>query len=96
MKRDPNKVEKIRYFKNISFRKCFPILYTECCKCKMEYKFESMYECNYINYLVNWYCYKHGCTECFSSEEEFRKFLEDKRYILTENNYEKIMEYIQK
>lgn len=91
MKRDPYKEEKIKYFKNISIRKCFPIFYRECCKCKMEFRWESMYECVYPHYSTNWYIYKQGCNNCFSSKEDFRKFLEKCGSILTEENYDSVM-----
>ena len=92
MKRNPCEVEKIKYYKNIHIKKCFPILYTECCKCKMEYKFESMYECSYMSHIIDWIFYKHGCTECFSSKDEFRKYLENTGTLLTEDNYYEAMD----
>ena len=97
MKRDPNEIQKIKYFKHIWVRRCVPIFYHKCCKCDMEYRLEPMYECSYEDHLfVDWQNYKYGCTECFSNKEEFRKYLEDEGFLLTKENYEYEMDYIKK
>ena len=88
MKRNPIEKRMKEYFGSIRIRKTTPRLFYEtCCKCHMEYKKEPMYKC-YVS--DDYYEMTHrymGCQECFSSEQDFRAWLEDKKLILTEKDW---------
>lgn len=79
---------KKRYFKNLKFRRIYPwLFYHGCIKCGDEFCREPMYECQEHSIMFTWSKYYRGCTHCFNSKDEFRKYLEDEGMILTEDNF---------
>ncbi len=87
-RRNPVEVAKNKYFRNLKFRKIYPILfYYKCVKCGNEFCREPMYECQERDARFGWSQYYQGCTCCFNNKEGFRKCLEDKQLILTENGF---------
>lgn len=91
MQRNPILHQKQNYFKSIAIKKIRPLFFfTECVKCGFEYKKEPMYECRYkISPFLEMYGYARGCSHCFKSKDDFRKYLEDKELILNDNTYNK-------
>lgn len=86
-RRNPLEERKKEYFKNLKFHIIHPwLLYYKCVKCGDEFCREPMYKCDVTN-IVPQYC--TGCTHCFKSKEEFRKYLEDNRMIFTEADFQK-------
>ena len=96
MKRDPYKEYIKEHIDSISIKKNKPrFSYKRCVKCRMEYKKEEMYKCSwldktYMNYNKGNYANHNmfGCTNCFSSEGKFIKYLEDNEYLYTEESLE--------
>lgn len=89
MQRDPK--QKWIEDHEITIRKTFPVLcYTKCIKCKMEYVREFMYEGSqkFINFSIT--NYVHGCTHCFNSKDEFKKYVVDQEYLHSEDLLSKI------
>ena len=87
-RRNPLEEMKKKYFKGLKIKKIHPWLtYFDCIKCGDEFCREPMYECSEPDNYFTWHHYYRGCTHCFSSNEDFRKYLEDKGYIHTEENF---------
>ena len=79
---------KKRYFKNLKIRKIFPwFLYHKCIKCGDEFCREPMYECKEHSIIFTWSNYYMGCSHCFISKDEFRKYLEDNGTICVESDF---------
>ena len=77
MIRDPKEKFVNDCLNSISIHKFFPILfYYRCDKCGMEYKRELMYECEFRDYMSSFVIRKMGCSRCFPSKNDFRKWLE--------------------
>lgn len=91
MQRNPIQHAKKRYFDNISIKKIKPLLfYTECNKCGMEYKRETMYECQCpLEPRLEITNYVRGCSHCFTSKNDFRDYLENNNIIYTDETYDK-------
>ena len=89
-RRNPLGKTKKRYFKNLKFIKIYPWLsFHECIKCGDEFCREPMYECKEISICLPDQLYHYyGCTHCFSNKSEFQQYLEDKKIILKEENFE--------
>ena len=87
-RRNPEEVEKKRYFNGITIRKIYPWLaYHRRVKCGDEFCREYMYECSEPIIGFSMYNYYEGCTHCFNSKTEFRQYLEDHGKIYTKDNY---------
>lgn len=77
MIRDPKEKYVNDCLNSISIHKFFPILfYYRCDKCGMEYKRELMYECESRDCMTSFVLRNMGCSHCFSSKNDFRKWLE--------------------
>lgn len=88
LRRDPYEKAKNDYFRSINIRKIRPrIFYHQCDNCGYEYKNETMYECSTSDPSFAWTNYYVGCTHCFHDKDNFRKWLENKGYIYTHDNY---------
>lgn len=76
MKRNPIEAAKKEYYDSIRFKKIKPRFFFKTCdKCHNEFKKEPMYECSFSDdYFTGVTHYVHGCTECFSSIEEFKTY----------------------
>lgn len=93
MKRDPIEKEKTDYLKSIQIKKIHPrFFYHRCNKCGYEYKNEMMYECSTSDPPFTWTLYHTGCSHCFGTIEDFRKWLEDRKYIRTYDNYKTLLQ----
>lgn len=88
-RRNPLEETKKRYLKNLKFRKIHPwLFYHECVKCGDEFCREPLYECEEESiFLIDFTNYYYGCSNCFSNENEFREYLEDKEKILKEEDF---------
>lgn len=76
MIRDPKEKFVNDCLSSISIHKFFPILfYYSCDKCGMEYKRELMYKCEFEDYMTSFVLHRMGCSRCFSSKNDFRKWL---------------------
>ena len=77
MIRDPKEKFVSDCLNSISIHKFFPILfYYRCDKCGMEYKREVMYECDFRDEITSFVIRRMGYSRCFSSKNDFRKWLE--------------------
>ncbi len=86
--RNPLEVIKKRYFKHLIIKKIYPLLfYKKCIKCGNEFCRESMYKCKEPSIYFLWSKYFTGCTHCFKSKEELKKYLEENGRILTEDDF---------
>lgn len=84
MKRDPKENYVQRHMNSIDVRKIKPFFYRKCAKCGMEYKRETMYECSFLDDWFEHTNIKSGCTECFSSADDFKKWLQKNNILYTE------------
>ena len=87
MKRDPINHIKNKYIANINIREMRPLYFRRCKKCGLEFKYEKMYECSHSPYFIMTH-YEYGCKECFSSKEDFRRYLENKKVLLKDEDFE--------
>lgn len=87
MQRDPVAYRKSRYFRYITVKKCFPLIYHTCINCGKDYKLEKMMVCRYPNQILELMHEVYGCTHCFSSLSEFKETLENSKIIYTEENW---------
>lgn len=88
-RRNPLEEMKKKYFQNLKISKVHPwLFYHSCIKCGDEFCREPIYECiePSICFSSERYYYR-GCTHCFNSVENFRKYLEDKDKICVENDF---------
>ena len=46
-----------------------------------------MYECQEHSIIFTWSNYYNGCSHCFNSKDEFRKYLEDNGTICVESDF---------
>ncbi len=77
MIRDPKEKYVSDCLNSVSIHKFFPILfYYRCDKCGMEYKRELMYECEFRDCTTYFVLRNMGCSHCFFSKNDFRKWLE--------------------
>ena len=87
-RRNPLEETKKRYFKNLKIRKIHPwLFYYSCIKCGDEFCREPMYECQEHSIIFTWSNYYMGCSHCFNSKDEFRKYLEDSGTICVESDF---------
>lgn len=87
-RRNPFEEKKKRYFDCLRIKKIHPwLIYHDCIKCGDEFCREPMYECTESQFDFSFNIYYTGCTHCFSSKEDFRKYLEDRGCIYTEENF---------
>lgn len=78
MQRNPIEQKKIKYYKNIQYRKIKPLfLWTKCVKCGNEFRRETMYELGEPSVIFSYYYFKQGCQNCFSSMDDFKKWCEE-------------------
>lgn len=93
MKRDPKEKFVADHLNSISIHEFTPIFfYHHCDKCGMEYKRELMYECDFRDYMSSFVIRRIGCSRCFPSKNDFRKWLEETGKLYTREflvkNYE--------
>lgn len=85
MKRDPRQQYIDEHMSSIRIKKIYPFLfYHQCLKCGMKYIREPMYECSCRDWLFGHntlYC--EGCSNCFGSKNDFKKWLQDKKILYT-------------
>ena len=87
-RRNPLEETKKRYFKNLKIRKIHPwLFYHSCIKCGDKFCREPMYECQEPSIIFTWSFYHRGCSHCFNSKDEFRKYLEDSGVICVESDF---------
>ena len=92
-RRNPLEETKKRYFKYLNIRKIHPwLFYHECIKCGDEFCREPMYECSEHSAYFSMINYYKGCCHCFNSEEEFRRYLEENKNILVEDDFKEFNE----
>lgn len=92
-RRSPLVEMKKKYFKNLTIREIHPwLFYHKCVKCGDEFCRETMYGCEERSVYFEWWYHYEGCTHCFNSKDEFKKYLEDKGTILTEKDFIKYSE----
>lgn len=97
MQRDPRQQYINQHLKSIRIKTIKPLfLYEKCCKCSMEYKRERMYECSFQNAFIDQTNYVQGCSHCFESAEDFRKYLEDNDILYTEESLSDTKEWFRK
>jgi hypothetical protein len=90
VKRDPKQQYIDEHISSIRVKKIYPFLfYHQCLKCGMEYIREPMYECSYRDWFFEHTSYHEGCSNCFSSENDFKKWLQDKKILYTEETLAK-------
>ena len=86
-RRNPLEEMKKKYFRGLKIREFHPwSFYYSCIKCGDEFCREKMYECKEHNIFFTYSNYYRGCTHCFNSKDEFRKYLEDEGKILKEGD----------
>lgn len=91
MKRDPKEVIKQKYFKNIRIKKFRPMfLWYSCECCGQQFRREPMFECSELSIAFTRSHHYRGCLNCFKNEEEFRQWLIDNGYLLSEDDFEKL------
>lgn len=86
MKRDPNRKYIDEHLNSIKIKRITPLFFfTKCCCCGYEYKHEFMFECSFED---SWFehnrHYIYGCSNCFSSANDFRSYLERNGKLYTE------------
>lgn len=87
---------KQKYLKDheIKIKRRFLFFTQRCIKCKMEYVREIIYEAiqrDKIDYVLP-YRFNHvfGCTHCFCTKDEFKKYVVDHEYLYSEDLLSKI------
>ena len=87
-RKNPLEETKKIYFQNLKIRKIHPwLFYHSCIKCGDEFCREPMYECQEPSIIFTWSFYHSGCSHCFNSKDEFRKYLEDSGVICVESDF---------
>lgn len=94
MKRNPKRQYIEDRLKSIKVKKFRPLLFfTRCCCCGYEYKYEPMFECGFDDVCIGRYRnYIYGCTNCFSSTNDFRSYLEKNDKLYTEKTLNELFE----
>lgn len=94
MKRDPKQTCIDNYLNSIQIKKIYPLFFWEKCKkCGMEYRREPMYECiSEIHPNADMLWTHIGCTHCFNSKDNFKKFLQENDILLSEKELKRIYE----
>ena len=79
MERNPNAYKKRQYYTNIQYRKIRLLIFWEKCdRCGNEFRRETMYELSEPSVIgFSWDYHKRGCSHCFSSIEDFKKWCEE-------------------
>jgi hypothetical protein len=89
LERDPAKTTKNDYFRHLKIRKFKPkFTWYRCECCGQEYKGETMYECTDPSIMFTWPYYYRGCINCFINEDQFRQWLTENDYILSEDDFD--------
>lgn len=93
MKRDPVEIYIKKRMDSITVNKIKPLfLWHKCPKCNKEFRREPMYCCNCKDDWFDFDCYNeyYGCTHCFSSKDNFVKWLQDNNILYTEDSLREI------
>lgn len=89
MKQNPYDVAEKNYMRHIYSKKIRPrFSYCQCYKCRQEYKKEPMFKIEAKSYLFTFYHTYYGCSHCFHTIEDFRKYLESQNKLLTHEDFE--------
>lgn len=89
MERNPLDEFKRQYQASAKIKRIYPrIFWWKCDKCKNEFKKEMMYKCEaptiIKGVIFEYYFNVKGCANCFRSEDEFKKHLIDREYLIKE------------
>lgn len=76
MRRNKQIIEIERYLSRIRVVEIKSLKWHECVKCGSEVKLEPMFRCTYIPRKGIFTESLYGCIDCFSSKQQFRKYLE--------------------
>lgn len=89
MRRNPMNKAIEEYMQGIKVKKIHPRLtYHRCEMCGYEYKKEPMWEARVPLVIFEGHTrYYIGCQHCFQTRDEFRKYLEERGKIYTEESF---------
>ncbi len=97
IKRDPIDVLEQRYNKNLELKTIKPRFFWHTCDCcSKEFKHTPMYELNKTPLALETNVTYTGCTECFESPQDFKRWLEQKHHILTHDDFVFLKDVLEK
>lgn len=89
MQRNPIDVMEKRYNSNLVQKTIHPrIFYHQCCKCKQEYKHETMFRFETTCLCFSFHQEYEGCTHCFSDIEDMKNWLYEQKVYLRHEDFE--------